>query len=233
MQNWKTVWDGRVAGKAGSPLQALIDLDGFDSGAGRIGESAWRDYVREIVHRLGMRPGQSVFEIGCGSGAFLLPLREAGMHVAGLDYSSALIAAARRAIPDGDFRVAEAADFTAASRSYDFIVANSVFHYFPDDAYAERVLAEMLAAADKAVAILELPDQARRSEAEAARRALLSKQEYETKYAGLAHRYYSRETFRAAAQRRGFEAEISNQAIAGYAQNAFRFNCLMRRNETR
>jgi len=229
MADWKSVWSRRQAAGAGSPLQALIDLDGFDSGAGRIREAAWRAYVTEIAGRLGMHAGDSVLEIGCGSGAFLFPLREAGLRVAGLDYSPTLVAAARAAMPDGDFREAEAGEFAAAPRSVDFVVANSVFHYFPDDAYADRVLAAMLGTADRAVAVLELPELDCRDDAEAARRGLLSDREYEAKYAGLAHRYFRRESFSSAARRHGFDAEMFGQSIDGYAQNAFRFNCLLRR----
>ncbi len=229
MDNWKSVWGQRAVAGASSPLQALIDLDGFDSGAGRIREAAWRAYVTHIASRLGMRAGDSVLEVGCGCGAFLYPLREAGLRVAGLDYSATLIAAARRAMPDGDFREAEANNLNVSARSYDFVVANSVFHYFPDNVYADHVLAAMLAAADRAVAVLEVPDLDRRSEAETVRRALLCERDYEEKYAGLAHQYYRRDDFRNAACNNGFDAEIVDQSIEGYAQNAFRFNCLLRR----
>jgi hypothetical protein len=104
-----------------------------------------------------------------------------------------------------------------------------VFHYFPDAAYADAVLAAMLAAARRAVAVLEVPDLKSREEAEAARRGALGEEEYRRKYEGLEHRYYPREYFAAAAQRAGFEVEILDQAIGGYAQNSYRFNCLMRR----
>jgi SAM-dependent methyltransferase len=224
--SWKDVWGARRRDAASSSLQALIDLDGFDTGAGRIAEPAWRGYVERIAGLLGMRAGESVYEVGCGAGAFLLPLHEAGLKVAGVDYSAALIEAARGAIPDGDFVHGEALDL---KKRYDYVVANSVFHYFPDTAYAARVLAAMLAAARLGVAVLEVPDLATREKAEAARRGALGDDEYRKKYAGLEHRYYAREYFLDAGRRAGFEAEILDQAIDGYAQNAFRFNCLMRR----
>jgi len=223
---WKEVWDARRAGTAPSALQALIDLDGFDTGAGRIAEPAWRSYVERIAGLLGMRAGESVFEVGCGAGAFLLPLHEAGLKVAGVDYSAALVEAARRAIPDGDFVHGEALELESR---YDYVVANSVFHYFPDAAYADRVLGAMLAAARRGVAVLEVPDVTTRNQAEAARRGALGEEEYRKKYAGLEHRYYAREQLLDAARRAGFEAQILDQSIDGYAQNAFRFNCLMRR----
>lgn len=229
MQNWKTIWGKRAAGNTEGTLQSLINLDGFDTGAGTIRENAWRGYVMDIAHRLNMAPGHSVFEIGCGAGAFLYPLHEAGLRVAGLDYSAPLIKAARAAMPDGDFREAEAAEFSPSPQCYDFIVANSVFHYFTGEHYAMAVLEQMLSAARKAVAVLEIPDIDRQSEAETTRRALLSASEYQEKYAGLAHLYFHRTNLCEVAERNGFSVEILDQSIDGYAQNGFRFNCLMRR----
>jgi len=187
------------------------------------------DYVGDIAGRLGMRPGHSVLEIGCGSGAFLLPLREAGLRVGGIDYSPALLARALAAMPEGDFREGDAADLALPPRSYDFVVANSVFQYFADARSADQVLHSMLEAAVRAAAVLEVPDAACRLDSEAARRRLLGDEEYQKKYAGLPHQYYRREAFSESAARQGFAVEILDQAIAGYAQNAFRFNCLFRR----
>ncbi len=227
--DWRRVWARRQRGEASSALQALIDLDGFDGGAGRIEEPAWRSYVQRIARDLGMQPGQSVFEIGCGAGAFLLPLHESGMVVSGIDWSASLVAAARAAMPAGDFREADAGSFAAPPRSQDFVVANSVFHYFTDTGYAVRVLEAMLAAADRGVAVLEVPDAASRDAAEGLRRGMMPLRDYEAKYAGLHHQYFERDLFRTVADRNGFDAELSSQEIAGYAQNPYRFNCLMRR----
>lgn len=224
--NWKEIWSARRPGAAASTLQRLIDLDGFDTGAGRISEPAWRDYVGGIARRLDLRAGESILEVGCGAGAFLLPLHEVGLKVAGIDYSPALIDAARAAMPDGEFVVGEAASI---SGQYDYVIANSVFHYFPDAGYAERVLAAMLAAARRGAAVLEVPDIDKKPQAESVRRGALGEEAYRRKYAGLEHRYYRRQGFVEAAARAGFEAEVFDQAIDGYAQSAFRFNCLLRR----
>jgi hypothetical protein len=111
-------------------------------------------------------------------------------------------------------------------------MANSVFHYFTDSSYAVRVLESMLVAADRGVAVLEVPDIASREAAEATRRGLMPSHEYEEKYAGLHHQYYERTLFCAVADRHGFETEVFAQRIDAYAQNPYRFNCLMRRRAT-
>jgi hypothetical protein len=50
------------------------------------------------MDRLGIRSGDTVYELGCGAGAFLYPLWQRGVKVGGLDYSSSLLDAARRGV---------------------------------------------------------------------------------------------------------------------------------------
>ena len=76
MSNWKEIWNRRTSNGEGVDLDALIKLDGFDTGAGRIDVADWRTYVEHIAEKLGIRNGETVFEVGCGAGAFLYALRE-------------------------------------------------------------------------------------------------------------------------------------------------------------
>lgn len=228
---WLAVWQRRkfILDQTNADfLQALIDVDGFDSGAGRIKADAWRSYVCSVADRLGLSPGKQVFEVGCGAGAFLYVLRELGATVSGIDYAENLVRIAQEAIPDGVFLHAEALHMPVAEQ-VDHVLANSVFHYFPTEAYAEAVLFAMMNKARTSLAILEVPDAARQVASERARRDCLSEQEYEIRYKDLAHRYYQREWFYSMAEKNGFSCEISDQSINGYAQNQFRFNCFMTR----
>jgi trans-aconitate methyltransferase len=229
MTNWKTIWEKRAAPTVTEDtLQTLIELDGFDSGAGRVDTAAWRAYARTIANRLDLQKTDRVFEVGCGSGAFLFALRELGTNVAGLDYSSALISMAKMAMPEGEFITAEACELSPQPQ-YDFVVANGVFHYFPDDSYAQAVLSTALRKARRAVAILEVPDLALREGSERMRRDILTPEQYEEKYRGLTHKYYSRKWFADIASSHAFDCLTFDQEIPGYAQNRFRFNCLMTR----
>jgi SAM-dependent methyltransferase len=226
---WLAVWQRRKCTldlTNADILQALIDVDGFDSGAGRIKVDAWRNYVASVAGSLGLSPGKKVFEVGCGAGAFLYVLRELGAVVSGIDYAENLVHIAQEAIPDGVFCHAEALHMSVADQ-VDHVVANSVFHYFPTEAYADAVLCGMMNKTRTSLAILEVPDAASQAASERARRACLSEQEYEIRYKNLAHRYYLRDWFYAMAEKNGFSCSISDQSINGYAQNQFRFNCFM------
>ena len=228
--NWHVVWNRRGSETAGQalndPLQALIDLDGFDSGAGRILAADWRTYANLIIQRLNVRPGQSVYEVGCGAGAFLFALREQGVQVGGIDYAENLVLQSRKVMPEASFHHGEAVQLVVEPR-VDFVFANGVFHYFRDEDYAAQVLERMLAKATKGIAVLEVPDLASCDEAERIRRDLLTPSAYEEKYRGLEHLYYSREWFRQLAERRGYRCELFGQCVPNYAQSSFRFNCLI------
>jgi cyclopropane fatty-acyl-phospholipid synthase-like methyltransferase len=227
--NWKEIWSKRADSGAEKPsLDALIKLDGFDTGAGRIEAADWQTYAGIIADKLGIRDSDTVYELGCGAGAVLYALRQKHtLTVGGLDYSSALIAAASRAMPDGEFTAAEAKSVDSATQ-YDYVISNSVFHYFPLE-YATDVLARMIKKAKIAVAVMEVPDAKTRQESENLRRDALSQEEYEKKYAGLEHTYYDRNWFKQQAVAHSCNCEIFDGCIPNYAQNAFRFGALFRK----
>lgn len=225
MPEWRGIWEARRLEPAqGSMLAQLLAADGFDTGFGTMPEPAWRDYVRRCAQRLGIAAADTLFEVGCGAGAFLYPLAESGCRVGGLDYSPALIALARAAIPSGDWQVGEAGTALAA---VDVVLASGVFLYLPSLEEAGRVLASMAAAARRGLMVLDVPDATRRAATEARRRATLGEAEYERRYAGLQHLYFDRDWF--APHLPGFVVEIEDQAIPGYANSAGRFNVFARR----
>jgi ubiquinone/menaquinone biosynthesis C-methylase UbiE len=223
MANWHEVWSRRSHGAGADVLQSLVEMDGFDAGAGKITAGDWRAYARAVGDELGVGPGRSVFEVGCGSGAFLYVMHELGAAVGGIDFGASLLETARRVLPDGAFVLGNAAELPLEPRC-DFAIANSVFHYFPDEDYAARTLGRMLEKAERGVAVLDVPDAATRDEAEAVRRAGLSPREYEQKYVGLNHRYYPRAWFVEQGARHGWRCQQAAQRIANYPQSAFRFN---------
>src|SRR5262249_35410632 len=95
--NWREIWESRSLG-GGTPLQQLMAADGFD-GFAQMDERAWRDYVARVGERLGIAPRSSIFEVGCGAGAFLFPWHEAEHPIGGIDASSRLLGFARQAMP--------------------------------------------------------------------------------------------------------------------------------------
>lgn len=228
-ENWQSIWAKRgTADATGLSLEALLKLDGFDSGAACIEPQHWRTYAKDLADRLNINEGQSVFEIGCGAGAFLAALSESrSIVVGGLDYAGGLIENARQALPQGSFYVGDAEALDPDPLAH-HVIANSVFQYFPLGK-ARNVLQRMLNKAGTAVAVLDIPDRKTQAECEAVRRAALPEAEYERKYAGLEHTYFDRDWFANQVNPDEWRCETVDGFIPNYGQNRFRFAALFRR----
>lgn len=224
-RSWRDIWALRgVPDNGRHALPDLIAADGYDNSYGAISEERWRDHAARWAQTLRLGPGGSVYEVGCGSGAFLACFREMGCAVGGIDVSSGLISLARRAIPDGDFRVGEATSLRGAGLA-DVVVANASFMYFPSLSYAHEVMAAMVRAARRAVAILDLPDESKRAMAIAARQAVMGDAEYAKRYDGLDHLYFSRKGMAEHLSALGCGPVWADDVqIADYGNAAFRFD---------
>jgi trans-aconitate methyltransferase len=226
-QSWQEIWNRRVAD---SPLDLalLVRLDGFDTGAGRIEAKDWQAYCDIIGRKLGVQNGDSVFEVGCGAGAFLFALLKTwALEIGGLDYSASLIGVAREAIPNGQFQVGDARDVSVGTQC-DYVISNSVFHYLSREA-SSVVLDRMIAKARIAIAILDVPDVSAKTESENLRRSALGPKEYEEKNRGLEHTYYERDWFMQQARARRLSVEIFDGCVPNYLQNQFRFGAIVRK----
>jgi len=227
MDRWKEIWSGKKL--EGEPnLEDLLNLDGCGSGSGKIESDAWRQYVQDVSHKIGLEESDSVYEVGCGAGAFLYLIYGSGHKVGGIDYSSSLIDIAQKVMPGMYFSVGEARDVDTIEK-YDVVVSNTVFQYFSDLGYAREVLTRMLDKAERVVAVLDVSDRALREEFEEARRGALPKGEYEKKYEGLDHLYYEKDWFRDAAKEHEYDIEIFGQDIQNYKGNRFRFNVVIKK----
>lgn len=223
---WAEVWaNRRLDPRQGSPLAQLLAADGYDTETSRVSETSWVTYVQRWAKETGLGPGTSVFEVGCGAGAFLLPLQDLGCDVSGADQSASLIAIARQALPGGRFDVAPAAELPAEPQA-DVVVSSGVFMYFPSLDYAKHVIQRMAAKARHAVAILDIPDFACHDAALAHRVAAAGGPEaYAGRYRGLQHLYYTRDWVMQALRRAGLSgACVADQTLPGYANAPFRFN---------
>lgn len=222
-QRWQEVWSGRHVGSSAISLETLLEADGFRGGFGKVEPAAWLAFAESLMNLLDIRPGEKVFELGCGAGALLYPLWLRGVRVGGLDYAPNLLEAARVVMPDGDFHLAEAARPPAGLEA-DHVISFSVFFYFPDLEYAGRALDGAFALARRSVAILDLPDLASRDATEAMRRAHLGEEEYRRLYAGLGHLYYDRADLLQRMNRPGWQAQARDQWLEGYFHAPYRFN---------
>jgi trans-aconitate methyltransferase len=87
-------------------------------------------YGAELLNWLDAQPGETVLDLGCGTGELAAKIAETGATVIGIDSDPAMIQAARQRLPSADLRVADAHDFTV-DEPVDAVFSNAALHCMP------------------------------------------------------------------------------------------------------
>jgi putative AdoMet-dependent methyltransferase len=111
--------------------------------------SGYRSMLSTIVNRASCAQGQSVLDLGCGTGNLSNLFVRQSSRVWGTDFSSEMIAIAKRKYPQIPFAVQDVRRPIPATfpQKYDAIISAYVFHHFPIDekiSILKRFLAENL-----------------------------------------------------------------------------------------
>lgn len=233
--NWQKIWNSRdlksIENRSSKEvLESLLKMDGFDSPTGNIDVSDWVDYLNHITEVLELEDSDSLYEVGCGSGAFLYSYYKRNHRVAGLDFSNDLISIAKKAMPKMTFDTQDAIELKTTEK-FDVVLASSVVFYFPSYKYTQKVLELMIKKANKSIAILDVPDIDTREQCELFRRGTLSESEYKIKYDGLMHLYYPKNFWIEFAEFNNMKYRIEQQNINGYCNNEFRYNVFLFKGE--
>lgn len=225
MDKWQEVWNkkDRVNDYV---LDTLIKADGFDSGAGSFNLEDWKNYTNEHFQKLDIDVKDSIYDIGCGSGAFVYPLYLENHKVGGIDYSYVLIDLANTVMKESDFVNMEASKIDI-NKKYDIVVSHSVFHYFKDLDYAKNVVNKMIDKANHKIGIFDINDKSKEAAYHKTRMGKINKEEYEKKYAGLEHLFYEKSWFENLAKELGLKITIFDQTFENYSNSSLRFNVIM------
>jgi ubiquinone/menaquinone biosynthesis C-methylase UbiE len=89
----------------------------------------------EGIRRAGIRPGDCVLDVGCGTGVFLEAVTKLGARPHGLDASRALLRVARARVPQAELRVGDAESLPFEDDSFDAVAGFNSF-FFADDMVA-------------------------------------------------------------------------------------------------
>jgi len=109
------------------------------------------EYGSNLIDLLNPQPGETILDLGCGTGHLAHAIAERGARVIGSDFSAAMVEQARANYPDIRFDVADASDF-ALDEPVDAIFSNAVFHWVRDQEGAAECLAHALKPGGRLVA---------------------------------------------------------------------------------
>jgi trans-aconitate methyltransferase len=229
-RNWKEIWEDRVANIEDVTHVELLKANGYDSSRSNLTPDTLKvaqNYYSKIID---LHLKDSIYEVGCGSGAFLYPLWLHNHRVGGIDLSHNLIEVAEVNLSEGDFVQGEATEINTEEK-YDHVMSFGCFLYFPSHAYAEDVILKMLDKATKTVSIYEIPDEAYKNECEEMRRENVGPS-YDTDYQGLQHLYFSKQWFCDFAYKHNLHLTIFDQVIPDYESGKYRFCVVLKGNRT-
>ena len=114
---------------------------------GRMVPVLFGPWAEDLVDRLGVRAGEAVLDVACGTGAVtrLLPSRvgEAG-RVCGVDLNPAMIGIARSIVPGVELKEGDATALPVADGEFDVVLCQQGLQFVPDKAAAVSEMARAL-----------------------------------------------------------------------------------------
>lgn len=229
--NWREIWKKKSIDHGVSlKLENLIELNGYDTGAGKVTSHDWLINIKALVEHMGISDGDTIYEVGCGAGAVAAGIKMLrNVTFDGSDYSPALIDIIKKALDEGDFECLEA-NKIRADKNYDHVICHGVFHYF-DSEYAKVVFQKMLAKATKSVGVFEVPNAVFKVDSESVRRGALGAEEYEAKYKDLEHNYYHKIFFTEMVDLHAPSSNVTtaDSFIPNSPQGKYRFNIIIQK----
>lgn len=230
---WKEIWNRRrpvTGGLTGDWSEIFLELkrlNGYDLVTGAIPLSAFLKIHSIFKERLHLTRGKSLYDVGCGAGANLYLMQRDGIAVGGTDYAAPLVETARKVLPDARELTCGEADAFDTALKYDATLSNSVFSYFPDEEFAERVLLHMLEKTTDAIGLIDLHDADKEEDFLAYRRATIP--DYDERYKGLGKFFYRRSFFEDFARAHNLHIEFPIFELEGYWNTPFIFHVFMYR----
>ena len=111
------------------------------------------EFGRALVPLLGARAGERILDVGCGTGQLTAEIAAAGASVVGLDFSQAMVDAARAKYPGLEFVAGNVCEMEYAAE-FDGVFSNAALHWVKPPEVAVRAMARALRPGGRFVAEL-------------------------------------------------------------------------------
>ena len=89
-------------------------------------------HLRHLAAKIGIAQGQRVLDVACGTGVWLIAVRQRGAQAVGVDVSRRAIATGRSRMPDGAFYVGVAESLPFADKRFDLVSCLGSLEHFLD-----------------------------------------------------------------------------------------------------
>ncbi len=108
-------------------------------------------YGAALIDLLNPQPGETILDLGCGTGQLTHAIAATGATVSGIDADAAMITTAQQQYPELSFAVADARNFHV-KQPLDGIFSNAVLHWVTPPEQAVQAVADALKPGGKFVA---------------------------------------------------------------------------------
>lgn len=119
-----------------------FEHEGWQRVAGKY-DSVWssstRQFIPPLLDAVGIDPGMSILDVGCGPGYVAVAAAERGAKATGLDFSGEMVAIAQKISPHIGFHEGDAQNLPFPGNSFDRVLANFALLHLSDP---ERACAE-------------------------------------------------------------------------------------------
>ena len=238
MNHWQEIWNKRSAQLAGIDLSdkraMLLELkriDGYDVVEGGIPYESFMKQHEETRTALCLPEKGSIFEVGCGAGANLWLFQQDGYSVGGMDYSEQMVSVLTNVFHGRGLREAVCAEarHLPQEEKYDAVFSGAVFHYFPDESYAQEVMERMVGKSRGSIGIIEVHDAKKKDEFFAFRRQI--DPDYDAHYQGLDKLFYEKSFFEDFAEKHTLRVSFEPVQVEGYWNAPFLYSVFFSREE--
>ena len=230
-KNWLQVWKKKSNLPFSKNYKNLLEMNGWDTGVSSFSIQDWKKFINMIIKKFQITKTDNVFEIGCGSGAFLLPFYKKNINCFGTDYSTKFIKNCKKLMKKGVFIKSEANNLKKFKKyKFDYIFIHSVFQYFDNTKYADQVMSQLREIAQKGtkIFILDVPNLKKKKVWKKDMIKAIGKIEFDKKYSNFKHLFYPISFFKKFCKKNNFSLSNILKFKLNKKSSKYRFNLMIK-----